>query len=83
LQNEEQKQKKKKKRQEKKLKPPNETSFTLVDPMHQLASTPLFDVTFPFTSLQENTRSRKKGTNLKPKGTIHSLGDISYTTWSI
>ncbi len=38
---------KKKERQEKNLKPPNETSFTLVDPMHQLASTPLFDVNFP------------------------------------
>jgi hypothetical protein len=39
--------KKKKKRQEKNLKPPNETSFTLVGTMHQLASTPLFGVNFP------------------------------------
>ncbi len=39
--------KKKKTQKEKNLKPPNETSFTLVDPMHQLASTPLFDLNFP------------------------------------
>ncbi len=38
---------KKKKKKEKNLKPPNETSFTLVDPMHWLASTPLFYVNFP------------------------------------
>jgi hypothetical protein len=47
---------KKRKRKEKNLKPPNETSFTLVDPMHWLASTPLFDVNFPIYFIAKRTQ---------------------------
>ncbi len=73
---------KKKERQEKNLKPPNETSFTLVDPMHQLASTPLFDVNFPIYFIAREHKKQEERDKSKTKRD-HSLGDISYTTWSI